>query len=307
MRLLPRLLALLLAQHVWAEVLDGEARIYLFHNFLTDEECDHIVGKAEPRLQRSGVVDTSSGGSEVSEIRTSSGMFFSRGEDAVIQDIEERISRWALLPAGHGEGMQVLRYNHNQKYEPHFDYFFHKEGTANGGNRYATVLMYLSDVEEGGETIFPNLPAPKTRDNSGFSDCAKPHVAVKPRKGDAVLFHSIRPTGEIERRSMHGACPVVKGIKWSAAKWMHVAHYAADGEVPVEVKQHVQEVVGPGGCKDAAGAECEAWALAGECTKNPGYMIGTIAKLGNCLRSCDRCDLHLAAQKKGSRKFAAED
>ena len=40
-----------------------------------------------------------------------------------------------------------------QKYEPHFDYFFHKEGTANGGNRYVTVLMYLSDVEEGGETV----------------------------------------------------------------------------------------------------------------------------------------------------------
>ncbi len=65
-----------------------------------------------------------------------------------------------------------------------------------------------------------------------------------------------------------------QGIKWSAAKWMHVAHYAADGEVPVEVKQHVQEVVGPGGCKDAAGAECEAWALAGECTKNPGKNPG---------------------------------
>jgi hypothetical protein len=33
------------------------------------------------------------------------------------------------------------------------DYFFHKEGTQNGGNRYATVLTYLNDVEEGGETV----------------------------------------------------------------------------------------------------------------------------------------------------------
>ena len=37
----------------------------------------------------------------------------------------------------------------------HWDYFFHKEGTTNGGNRYATVLMYLVDTEEGGETVFP--------------------------------------------------------------------------------------------------------------------------------------------------------
>jgi hypothetical protein len=36
---------------------------------------------------------------------------------------------------------------------------FHKDGIANGGNRYATVLMYLVDTEEGGETVFPNVAA----------------------------------------------------------------------------------------------------------------------------------------------------
>lgn len=67
--------------------------------------------------------------------------------------IEERISSWTLLPVHNGEGLQVLRYGAGQKYDAHWDYFFHKEGTANGGNRYATVLTYLNDVEEGGETV----------------------------------------------------------------------------------------------------------------------------------------------------------
>lgn len=42
----------------------------------------------------------------------------------------------------------------------HWDYFFNANGTDNGGNRAATVLMYLTDVEEGGETTFPNIPLP---------------------------------------------------------------------------------------------------------------------------------------------------
>lgn len=33
------------------------------------------------------------------------------------------------------------------------DYFHHRDGISNGGNRYSTVLTYLSDVEEGGETV----------------------------------------------------------------------------------------------------------------------------------------------------------
>lgn len=52
--------------------------------------------------------------------------------------------------------MQVLRYELGQKYEPHFDYFHDKVNQQLGGHRIATVLMYLSNVEKGGETIFPN-------------------------------------------------------------------------------------------------------------------------------------------------------
>ena len=53
---------------------------------------------------------------------------------------------------------QILHYQPMEKYEPHWDYFVDPVNTGNGGQRLATMLMYLSDVEEGGETVFPNSP-----------------------------------------------------------------------------------------------------------------------------------------------------
>lgn len=132
-------------------------------------------------------------------------MFFGRGEDEVITRIENKISEWTLIPPGHGEGLQLLRYNHDQKYGAHYDYLFDEQGTANGGNRLATVLVYLSDVEEGGETVFPNVPVPSTQTaEAGFSKCAMEGLAVRPRKGDAVLFWSLKTDGRLDRGSLHG-------------------------------------------------------------------------------------------------------
>ncbi len=68
---------------------------------------------------------------------------------------------------------QILHYQPMEKYEPHWDYFVDPVNTGNGGQRLATMLMYLSDVEEGGETVFPNSPekpVPRPR-RSGWPAC----------------------------------------------------------------------------------------------------------------------------------------
>ena len=50
---------------------------------------------------------------------------------------------FSLLFPEHGEGLQILHYEVGQKYEPHYDYFLDEFNTKNGGQRIATVLMYL--------------------------------------------------------------------------------------------------------------------------------------------------------------------
>jgi hypothetical protein len=62
------------------------------------------------------------------------------------------------------------------------------EGLGGGSVRVATVLIYLSDAEYGGETAFPHsrfLDRQKQTAGQRWSDCAKEVVAALPRKGNA--------------------------------------------------------------------------------------------------------------------------
>jgi hypothetical protein len=85
------------------------------------------------------------------------------------------------------------------------------------------VLMYLGEVEEGGETALPiAIPIDPKRQSkpSGLSKCgANGTLAVIPRKGDALLFWDMLPDGKrVDRRSLHASCPTLKGTKWTATK-----------------------------------------------------------------------------------------
>ncbi|GFH10558.1 Fe2OG dioxygenase domain-containing protein, partial [Haematococcus lacustris] len=180
---------------------------------------------ARPMMVKSHVVDNKSGKSVDSQIRTSTGTFFGKAEDDIIERIEKRVAQVTMIPVENQEGLQILHYHNGQKYEPHFDFFHDQLNTRpeNGGQRVATVLMYLTTAEEGGETVFPNAD----RKSSGpeWSECAKNGMAVKTLRGDALMFYSLKPDGSNDQASLHGSCPTLKGDKWSATKWIHVGPF----------------------------------------------------------------------------------
>ncbi|XP_015889721.2 probable prolyl 4-hydroxylase 10 isoform X2 [Ziziphus jujuba] len=211
----------------WVEVISWEPRAVVYHNFLTKEECEYLIDLAKPHMHKSTVVDSETGKSKDSRVRTSSGTFLARGRDKIIRNIEKKIADFTFLPVENGEGLQVLHYEVGQKYEPHYDYFLDDYNTVNGGQRMATILMYLSDVEEGGETVFP---AAKGNFSSvpwwnELSECGKKGLSVKPKMGDALLFWSMKPDASLDPSSLHGGCPVIKGNKWSSTKWVRVNEY----------------------------------------------------------------------------------
>ena len=159
-------------------VISWKPRIFLYKGFLSPEECDHIISLGEPHVVRSKVVGSKGKGDVVSDHRTSYGTFLSKqaATDPVLKSISKRIAEWTQLPSSNAEAFYLLRYEIGQEYKPHMDWFSpeKRERLGKAGNRIATVLMYLSDVEEGGETQFP-------RAENG-------PISVKPRKGGKFFF-----------------------------------------------------------------------------------------------------------------------
>jgi prolyl 4-hydroxylase len=181
-------------------------RVVVLGGFLSEAECDALVDAARPRLVRSRTVQTQTGGEELNADRTSSGMFFNRGEGALIQRIEARIARLLRWPVENGEGLQVLHYLPGAEYKPHYDYFDPAEpGTTSllqrGGQRLGTLLMYLNEPERGGGTTFPDAG-----------------LEVAPHRGHAVFFSYDQPAPAT--RTLHGGAPVIAGEKWVATKWL---------------------------------------------------------------------------------------
>lgn len=80
-------------------------------------------------------------------------------------------------------------------------------------SRFATILFYLNEGMEGGETSFPRWLNGETNEV----------LKVKPEVGKAILFYNQLPDGNYDERSEHAALPVTKGEKWLTNLWVWVS------------------------------------------------------------------------------------
>lgn len=181
-------------------------RVVVFGNLVSPEECEGLIAAARVRLARSLTVETRTGGEVLNVDRTSEGMFFERGENDIVARLEQRIAALLRWPMEFGEGLQILRYSPGAQYRPHYDYFDPGEpGTPTilkrGGQRVATLVMYLQEPGQGGATTFPDVG-----------------LEVAPVRGTGVFFSYEEP--DPATRTLHGGAPVLAGEKWVATKWL---------------------------------------------------------------------------------------
>ncbi|XP_075524920.1 prolyl 4-hydroxylase subunit alpha-2-like isoform X2 [Dermacentor variabilis] len=187
--------------------------IITFHDIIGDRDINDLIEFATPRLSRS--THFADDGIETSLIRTSSTAWLG-DEDAPVATrlnrfLESLLGVGARYLKGEAEHYQIANYGVGGQFAAHIDYLDDILADPNrtiddfgrtSGDRIATLMFYLSDVEEGGATVFPNLG-----------------VRLMPKKGNAAFWWNLNADGEGEQLTKHGGCPVLYGSKWIANKW----------------------------------------------------------------------------------------
>lgn len=189
--------------------------VITFDNFLTADEADALIrgGRLAGFERSTDQGDMNALGEMekvVSTTRTSSNAWCTgRCEELPeVKSVTQRIEEVTGVPRKNYESFQILEYGHNQFYRMHHDSSGRDKTPT--GPRIMTFFLYLSDVEEGGETYFNHLD-----------------LAVKPKKGRALVWPSVTDEEPDfwDKRMFHEAKDVIKGKKYAANHWIHLYDY----------------------------------------------------------------------------------
>lgn len=185
-------------------------RIISFNQLLSSEESDSLINMAKSRLSDSLTYDFNSPKTAINTARKSESATFKLADNDFIIKLEQRIQALLGYPENKTEPLQVLRYKVGGHYAPHHDFFDplnlnFKARIEEKGQRQATLLIYLNDVEAGGSTFFPHLG-----------------LDVLPKKGNALFFSYRTEDGKLDPTLLHAGSPITKGEKWVAVKWFNL-------------------------------------------------------------------------------------
>ena len=170
-----------------------EPKISVLPNFLSPEECTHLidlaeqVGFSQSLVGRGSYSNSSSFSNQISTNRTSQSVTLDPRADRVVSEIELRLAGLVGLPVEHLESLVVVKYLPGQLFNDHHD----------GTFRSHTVFLYLNQVAAGGETRFPNLG-----------------LRIKPSMGAAVLWRNTMLDGSEDSRTVHAGLPPEGCVKF---------------------------------------------------------------------------------------------
>lgn len=181
------------------------AHIYTLDHFLSPDECQALVELIRRHFRPSTITNQDEADKT---FRTSQTCDLGVLENQLlVEEINQRISEYMGIETERGEPIQGQYYQVGQQFKTHTDYF--EPGTEEYekfaktlGQRTWTFMIYLNEVEAGGETEFPELK-----------------TVIKPSPGKAVIWNSIHPSGAVNPASAHWAKPIIKGEKFVITKW----------------------------------------------------------------------------------------
>ncbi|CAI9274055.1 unnamed protein product [Lactuca saligna] len=248
--------------------LSWRPRVFLYKGFLSYEECDHLISLGNDKKEKSSGNNSSKVVGQTTNLDVSLEI-----EDEITEKIEERVSAWTFLPKGNGKPIHVVHIGDEESSSSSKGKLRSNTNTNTGEILLATVVMYLSNVSQGGHIVFPQAEwKVKSKIWWGDGDCMKRSEISKPVKGNAILFFSLHPNTSLDPSSSHVArCPIInkEGMWWATKSFVVKANSNSNSNS--KGKDADEDDLS---CTDED-ESCPQWAAFGECERNPIYMVGT--------------------------------
>ena len=188
-------------RNIFDNITDDNYKIIQIKQLLTNEECDNIINLSK---------NYNFNDSETINNNINVTTDYRKSTQIWLDDSNPLIYKLSLLsnvitnyPIKNMEQLQYVHYDTSGYFNEHYDPDTYNNNTTK--DRIFTIIFYLNNVEDGGETYFKNI-----------------NTYIKPQKGDCIIFKNLLSNGQLLMKSLHQGISVKKGNKIICNKWIHI-------------------------------------------------------------------------------------